>query len=138
MGPLWGTWGPYLGIPSVEYFPNVFFSTSRTPWASPYLQMQWRPLKKLENFPRGSGVPGFGGAVNMSSTSCLSTSDVTWLGGVRRAWPFRSAMYTHQCSCIHQGQLSSLTQLYYVCFSHSTISGKKCDFHTFKFYLSCF
>ena len=25
MGPPWGTWGPYLGIPSVEYFPNVFF-----------------------------------------------------------------------------------------------------------------
>ena len=25
MGPSWGTWGPYLGIPSVEYFPNVLF-----------------------------------------------------------------------------------------------------------------
>ena len=25
MGPPWGTWGPYLGIPLVEYFPNVFF-----------------------------------------------------------------------------------------------------------------
>ena len=25
MGPPWGTWGPYLRIPSVEYFPNVFF-----------------------------------------------------------------------------------------------------------------
>ena len=27
LGPLWGTWGPYLGIPSVEYFPNVLFCT---------------------------------------------------------------------------------------------------------------
>ena len=25
MGSPWGTWGPYIGIPSVEYFPNVFF-----------------------------------------------------------------------------------------------------------------
>ena len=25
MRPPWGTWRPYLGIPSVEYFPNVFF-----------------------------------------------------------------------------------------------------------------
>ena len=50
MGPPWGTWGPYLGIPSVEYFPNVFFWTSWTPWASPYLQMQWRPPKNLKNF----------------------------------------------------------------------------------------
>ena len=25
MGPPWGTWGPYLRIPSVEYFPNVYF-----------------------------------------------------------------------------------------------------------------
>ena len=25
MGPPWGTWGPYLGIPSVEYFPNALF-----------------------------------------------------------------------------------------------------------------
>ena len=25
LGPPWGTWGPYLGIPSVEYFPNVLF-----------------------------------------------------------------------------------------------------------------
>ena len=25
LGPPWGIWGPYLGIPSVEYFPNVFF-----------------------------------------------------------------------------------------------------------------
>ena len=25
LGPPWGTWGPYLRIPSVEYFPNVFF-----------------------------------------------------------------------------------------------------------------
>ena len=50
MGPLWGTWGPYLGIPSVEYFPNVFFWTTWTPLASPYLQMQWRPPKNLKNF----------------------------------------------------------------------------------------
>ena len=50
MGPPWGTWGPYLGIPSVEYFPNVFFWASWTPWASPYLQMQWRPPKNLKNF----------------------------------------------------------------------------------------
>ena len=28
MGPPWGILGPYLGIPSVEYFPNVFFWTS--------------------------------------------------------------------------------------------------------------
>ena len=25
LGPPWGTWGPYLRIPSVEYFPNVLF-----------------------------------------------------------------------------------------------------------------
>ena len=25
MGPLWGTWGPYLRMPSAEYFPNAFF-----------------------------------------------------------------------------------------------------------------
>ena len=25
MGSPWGTWGSYLGIPPVEYFPNVFF-----------------------------------------------------------------------------------------------------------------
>ena len=36
MGPLaWGTWGPYFGIPTVEYFPNVFFWASWAPWASP-------------------------------------------------------------------------------------------------------
>ena len=50
MGPPWGTWGPYLGIPSVEYFPNVFFWASWTPWASPYLQTQWRPPKNLKIF----------------------------------------------------------------------------------------
>ena len=50
MGPPWGTWGPYLGIPSVEYFPNVFFWASWTPWASPYLQMQWRPPKNFKKF----------------------------------------------------------------------------------------
>ena len=57
-------------------------------------------MKVQGSFFKHIRVPGFGGAVNMSSTSCLSTSDVTWLGGVRRAWPFRSAMYTHQCSCL--------------------------------------
>ena len=31
MGPPWGTWGPYLGIPSVEYFPNVFFVPPEPP-----------------------------------------------------------------------------------------------------------
>ena len=25
MGPPWGTWGPYLRKPSVEYFANAFF-----------------------------------------------------------------------------------------------------------------
>ena len=30
-----GTWGLYLRIPSVEYFPNVLFWTSWAPWASP-------------------------------------------------------------------------------------------------------
>ena len=48
MGPSpWGTWGPYLRIPSIEYFPNVFFWTSWAPWASPYLQMLWDPAKNL-------------------------------------------------------------------------------------------
>ena len=50
MGPPWGTLGPYLRIPSVEYFPNVFFWASWTPWASPYLQMQWEPRKNLKIF----------------------------------------------------------------------------------------
>ena len=25
LGPPWSTWGPYLGNPSLEYFPNVLF-----------------------------------------------------------------------------------------------------------------
>ena len=28
MGPPWGTWGPYLRMPSVEYYLNAFFWTS--------------------------------------------------------------------------------------------------------------
>ena len=58
------------------------------------------PNESMGSFFRHIRVPGFGGAVNMSSTSCLSTSDVTWVGRVRRAWPFRVAMYTDQCSCL--------------------------------------
>ena len=55
-------------------------------------------------------LPGFGGAVKMSSTSCLSTRDVTWLGGVRRAWLRRSAMYTHQCSCLSSVKKGAWTE----------------------------
>ena len=45
-----GYLGSYLGIPSVEYFPNVLFWTSWAPWPSPYLQMFWDPPKNLNNF----------------------------------------------------------------------------------------
>ena len=50
LGPPWGTWGPYLRIPSIEYFPNVFFWTSIAPLASPYLQILWEPQKKPWKF----------------------------------------------------------------------------------------
>ena len=53
LGPPWGTWGPYLEIPSVEYFPNVVFWTSWAPWSSPYLQKFWDPPKNL-NFFQGA------------------------------------------------------------------------------------
>ena len=62
MGPPWGTWGPYLGIPSVEYFPNVFFWTSWTRWASPYHRISireelsrrgsdWQYIFEMEHLP---------------------------------------------------------------------------------------
>ena len=38
--------------------------------------------------------------MNFSSTSSLSTKEVTVLGGVTSAWFFLSAMYTHQYSCL--------------------------------------
>ena len=61
LDPPWGTY-PYLRIPSIQYFTNVFFWTSWAPWASPYLQMLWDPSKNLKFFQ--------GAVVKIASKNC--------------------------------------------------------------------
>ena len=48
----WGTWGPYLGIPSIEYFPNVF-SEPLEPLGLPIPSNVLGSSKKLKFFPSG-------------------------------------------------------------------------------------
>ena len=50
MGPPWGTWGPYLRIPSVEYFPKVLFWNSWPPGPTPKKILG--SSKKIKIFPR--------------------------------------------------------------------------------------